>query len=59
MHLPRIPLCTIQNRNAHISVLNGALWDMQQVLWDYVRLAFSFKHRIISKLELLLTIVNR
>ena len=24
------PQCTIQNRNVHISVLNGALWDMGQ-----------------------------
>ena len=31
MHLPYIPQCTIQNRNVHISVLNGALWDMGQV----------------------------
>ena len=26
-----IPHCSIQNRNMHISVLNGALWDMEQV----------------------------
>ena len=26
-----IPECTIQNRNVHICVLNGALWDMEQV----------------------------
>ena len=25
------PQCPIQNRNVHISVLNGALWDMKQV----------------------------
>ena len=31
MHLFHIPQCTIQNRNVHISVLNGALWDMEQV----------------------------
>ena len=36
MHLFNIPQCSIQNRNvqqkcAHISVLNGALWDMEQV----------------------------
>ena len=31
MHLFNIPQCTIQNRNVHISVLNGALWDMEQV----------------------------
>ena len=30
MHLSHIPQCTIQNRNVHISVLNGALWDMKQ-----------------------------
>ena len=31
MHLFYIPQCSIQNRNVHISVLNGALWDMEQV----------------------------
>ena len=31
MHLSHIPQYTIQNRNVHISVLNGALWDMKQV----------------------------
>ena len=31
IHLFRIPPCSIQNRNVHISVLNGALWDMEQV----------------------------
>ena len=31
MHLFHIPQCSIQNRNVHISVLNGALWDMEQV----------------------------
>ena len=31
MHLFHIPQCTIQNRNMHISVLNGALWDIEQV----------------------------
>ena len=31
MHLLHIPQCFIQNRNVHISVLNGALWGMQQV----------------------------
>ena len=31
MHLFHIPQCTIQNRNVHISVLNGALWDMEQL----------------------------
>ena len=31
MHLFHIQQCSIQNRNVHISVLNGALWDMEQV----------------------------
>ena len=31
MHLFHIPQCSIQNRNVHTSVLNGALWDMGQV----------------------------
>ena len=34
MHLFHIPQCTIQYRNVHISVLNGALWDMEQGLRD-------------------------
>ena len=31
MHLFHIPQYTIQNRNGHISVLNGVLWDIEQV----------------------------
>ena len=31
MHQSNIPQCTIQNRNVHVSVLNGALWDMGEV----------------------------
>ena len=31
MHLFDIPQCSIQNRNMHISALNGALWDMEHV----------------------------
>ena len=31
MQLFHIPQCSIQNRNVHISVLNGALRDMEQV----------------------------
>ena len=31
MHLFHIPQCSIQNRNVHIAVLNGALWDLEQV----------------------------
>ena len=30
MHLSYIPQCIIQNKNVHISVLNDALWDMEQ-----------------------------
>ena len=31
MHLFHIPQYAIQNRNVYISVLNGALWEMEQV----------------------------
>ena len=31
MHLSHILQGAIQNRDVHISVLNGALWDMEQV----------------------------
>ena len=31
MRLSHIPQCIIQNRIVHISVLNGVLWDMEQV----------------------------
>ena len=37
MHLFHIRQCSISNRNAHISVLNEALWDMEQVhsgIWE-------------------------
>ena len=30
-HLSHIPQCTIQKKNVHIYVLNGALWDMGEV----------------------------
>ena len=33
MHLSHIPQYTIQNRNVHLSVLNGVLWDMEQLYW--------------------------
>ena len=29
--ITHIPQCSIQNRNVHISVLNGTLWDTEQV----------------------------
>ena len=31
MHLFHIPQCSIQNRNVHISVVNGALLGVEQV----------------------------
>ena len=31
-HLSHIPQCTIQNKNVHISVLGGVLWDMGLLL---------------------------
>ena len=31
MHVSHTPRCTIQNRDVHISVLNGVLWDMEQM----------------------------
>ena len=31
MHLFHIPQCSIQNANVHMPVLDGALWDMEQV----------------------------
>ena len=31
MHLSHIPQCIFENRNVHISVLNGVLWDTGQV----------------------------
>ena len=36
MHLFHIPQCTIQNRNMHISVLNGAIWH----LWNWYIMGF-------------------
>ena len=36
-----IPQCTIQNKNAHISVLNGALWDMRQINFVFLRSAYQ------------------
>ena len=58
MHLSHIPQFTIQNRNVHISVLNGALWDMGQVhcgicelgqyyvMWIYKHHSIAVKHTI-------------
>ena len=33
LHLPQIPQSTVQSRNEHNFVLNGALWYMGQVNW--------------------------
>ena len=35
MQMTHIPQCTIQNRNVHISVLNGQLCDMARALLDW------------------------
>ena len=46
VHLLHIPQCTLQNRNVHISALNGALWDMEQVhcgICEIGRLPFQWK----------------
>ena len=39
MHLSHILQCPIQNQNVHISVLNGALWDMEQVHYGICKLS--------------------
>ena len=45
MHLFHIPQCSIQNRNVHISVLNGALWDMEQLHSGICELGQICKYR--------------
>ena len=44
MHLSHIPQCTVQNRNVHISVLNGALWDMGQVYYGICEIGHAGYH---------------
>ena len=52
MHQFHIPECSIQNRNVHISVLNGALWDVEQVHSEICEIGpliwnlFHFKHSV-------------
>ena len=41
MRLFHIPQCTIQNRNVHISVLKGALWDMEQAHCGVCELVYN------------------
>ena len=48
MHLFHIPQCTIQNRNVDISVLNGALWDKQQLHCGICELGQSCMNHKIS-----------
>ena len=36
MHLFHIPHCSIQNRNVHISVLYGALWDITHLRYAVI-----------------------
>ena len=47
MHLFHIPQCSNRNRNLHISVLNGALWDIEQVHIGICKLG-QFMHMIRS-----------
>ena len=42
MHMFHIPQCIIQNRNVHISVLNDALWDMEQMHCEICELGQLF-----------------
>ena len=48
MCLFHIPQCSIQNRNVHISVLNGALWDMEQVHSEICEIGLLTKGKISS-----------
>ena len=48
MHLFHIPQCSIQNRNVNISVLNGALWDMEQVHSGICKLGQFQRHMQLS-----------
>ena len=50
MHLFQIPQRTIQNINVHISVLNGVLWDMEQVHCVIVRFVYCI-NRIYRDLQ--------
>ena len=40
MHLYHIQQYAIRNRNVNISVLNGALWGVEQVNCEFVRLVY-------------------
>ena len=42
MHKFHIPQCSIQNRYVHISVLNGALWDMELVHSGICKIGLMF-----------------
>ena len=44
MHLLKIPECSIQNRNVHISVLNGAFLDMEQVYFGICEIGLLTKN---------------
>ena len=50
MHLFHIPQCSIQNRNVHISVLNGALWDMEQVHSGICEIGLLWRYMLFYKL---------
>ena len=48
MHLS-IPQCTSENKNMHISVLNGALWEMAQVYYGIWKICLLIKHHCLLK----------
>ena len=48
MYLSHIPQCTNENKNVHISVLNGAFWDMGQVHWEIYEFDLSSQYCIDS-----------
>ena len=48
MHQSHIPQYTIQNRNVHISVLNGVLWDMGKVHCDICEIGLFMLSLVLS-----------
>ena len=45
MYLFQIPQCSIQNRNVRISVLNGALWEMEHVLSEICAIGLLYQRK--------------
>ena len=54
VHPFHIPQCTIQDRNVHISVLNGALWDMEQVHCGICEIILLEPCHLIKSVQLIL-----